>query len=204
MFIRNESFKQFLKDYPVTSGILAVNIIIFLMLYITGAWGLLPVFAYDVVRFMMASNSAIMQGAWWQLITAVFLHTTFAHILFNAFAILIFAPALEAMLGKWRFILAYLGAGVIANATALLPFIDSPDRYGASGAIFGLFGIYIFLVVFRREWIPRQDQTIILVMVAISLIYSFIGTGIDIMGHLTGFLSGLILGPILFAGKANR
>lgn len=204
MFIRTESFKQFLKHYPVTSVILTVNILIFLMFYVALQWGALYGFANVVFQFMLASNYDIMHGAWWQLITAVFLHTTFEHILFNAFSILIFAPALEMMLGKWRFTLGYLGTGIVANIASLFLESQGFSHYGASGAVFGLFGIYLYLIVFRKEWISRQDQTIVLVTLAISLIYSFIIPNIDVMGHLTGFLSGLLLAPALFTGKTFR
>lgn len=204
MFIRNEPFKLFLRHYPVTSIILALNLIIFLILYMTGTWHLAPDFAFSVFQFMVGSNAAILDGAWWQLITPVFLHISFSHILFNAFSIFIFAPALESMLGKVRFVAAFLGTGIIANIAAL--FLESPgfSHYGASGAVFGLFGVYLYIVVFRREFISQQDRTIIIVVLLLSLIGSFFYQNIDVVGHLTGFLSGLLLAPPLFTGIRFR
>lgn len=204
MFIRNEPFRFFLKHYPVTSLILAVNLLIFLVLYISGTWHVAPVFAYNVFQFMVGSNAMILQGAWWQLITPIFLHISFSHFLFNAFSIFLFAPALEALLGRLKFLLAFLGTGIIANIAVL--FLESPgfSHNGASGAVFGLFGIYLYLVIFRKELIPRPDQTIIIVLLVLGLIGSFLYPNIDIKGHLTGFLAGLALAPLLFLNVRFR
>ncbi|MET1248769.1 rhomboid family intramembrane serine protease [Sporolactobacillus sp. STCC-11] len=199
MFIRNEPFKLFLKLYPVTATILAINLLVYLMFVVTGTWQLAPEFAYHVFDFAAGSNDAILNnGAWWQLVTPIFLHITFSHILFNAFSLFIFGPALEMMLGKTRFATVFLATGVIANIAALFLEPAGFRHYGASGAIFGLLGIFIYLVIFQRERISRQDQTIIFVIVLVNLISSFIGADIDVMGHLIGFLSGLVLAPLLF------
>ncbi|MCL1632348.1 rhomboid family intramembrane serine protease [Sporolactobacillus sp. CPB3-1] len=202
MFIRNESFKHFIKFYPVTTVLLAVNLLVYLVFLITGTLRLAPEFAFHLFEFAAGSNNAILNsGSWWQLVTPIFLHISFGHILFNAFSLFIFGPALEIMLGKLRYAAAFLATGVIANIAAL--FLESAgfSHYGASGALFGLLGIYIYLVVFHRERIDRQDQTIIFVIVLISLISSFFGANIDVMGHLIGFLSGLVLAPLLFFGR---
>lgn len=203
LFIRNEPLKLFLKLYPVTTIILAINLFVYLLFVITGTWQLAPEFAYHVFEFAAGSNDAIMNnGAWWQLITPIFLHITFSHFLFNAFSLFIFGPALETMLGKTRFATVFLATGVIANIAALFLEPAGFRHYGASGAIFGLLGIFIYLVIFQRDRISRQDQTIIFVIVLVNLISSFIGADIDVMGHLIGFLSGLVLAPLFFYKRA--
>jgi membrane associated rhomboid family serine protease len=204
VFIRNEPFKRFLKDYPMTTAILAANIVVFLFLYLLLKLPSTYALGDRIFSFMVASNAAILGGAWWQVLTAVFLHTTFEHILFNAFAILIFAPALEAMLGSWRFLCGYLCTGVAANVIALFIEPSGFGHYGASGAVFGLWGIYLYLILFRGERMNREDRTILLVTLAVSLIYSFLGIGIDAKGHLTGLLTGLLIAPILFSRRTVR
>ncbi|RYL87814.1 rhomboid family intramembrane serine protease [Sporolactobacillus sp. THM7-4] len=200
MFIRNESFKIFLRRYPVTSIILAVDILIYVVFFISGR--VAPFFAFHAFQYMAGVNTMILQGSWWQLVTPIFLHITFSHILFNAFSIFIFAPALETMLGRTKFMIAFLGTGIISNVAAL--FLEPPDfsHYGASAAVFGLMGFYLYLVVFRRHMVSQQDRTIIIVMLVISLLSSFAYPNIDIVGHLTGFLSGLLLAPLLFTGSS--
>ncbi|RYL98476.1 rhomboid family intramembrane serine protease [Sporolactobacillus sp. THM7-7] len=202
MFIRNESFQSFLKHYPVTSAILAIDIFVYLFFLIVGK--IAPLFTYYAFQYMVGTNALILQGNWWQLGTPVFLHVTFSHILFNAFSLLILAPALEAMLGKGKFIAAFLGTGIISNVAAL--FLEPPSfsHYGASAAVFGLMGIYLYLAVFRQYLITQQDRTIIIVILIISMIGSFFYPNVDILGHFTGFLAGFALAPLLFVRSGLR
>lgn len=197
MFIRNEPFRLFIKLYPITTAILAINTAIYLLLFVCSSLGLAPEFALNVFQFLVGSNAAIDQGWWWQLITPIFLHVAFSHFLFNAFSIFIFAPALEGLLGKSRFIVAFLGTGVVSNILAFLLEPAGFSHYGASAAIFGLFGVYLFLIIFHRHVISKQDQTILIVFLIIDLISTFVYQNIDIMGHFTGFLAGLLLAPLL-------
>ncbi len=203
LFIRNESFKLFLKLYPITAILLGINVLLYLLFVLTGTWRLAPEFAFTIFNFAAGSNDAMLNGgAWWQLVTPIFLHITFSHILFNAFSLYIFGPALEQLIGKFRYLIAFISTGIIANIAALFLEPIGFVHYGASGALFGLLGIYIYLVVFRREFISRQDQTIIFVIVLVSLISSFFSANIDIIGHLIGFLAGLALAPLFFYKKA--
>ncbi|MFC7394904.1 rhomboid family intramembrane serine protease [Scopulibacillus cellulosilyticus] len=195
MFVRNENFKTFIKLYPIVSCIIAINIVIYLIIFLdkftsTGI-------GYTIVNSGIGFNAAIAYGEWWRLITPIFLHITFPHVLFNCFSILLFAPALELLLGKWRFIIAYLGAGLIGN---LAVYLFQPMGYsylGASGAIFGLFGIYLFMVAIRRDLIDSFNTKIIVVILILGLISTFVYPDIDILGHLFGFLGGFILAPFL-------
>ncbi|CAM3111522.1 rhomboid family intramembrane serine protease [Sporolactobacillus spathodeae] len=203
MFIRNEPFKLFLKLYPITSIILIVNIAIYLMLFLCTYFHLAPDFAYAFIVIFGRTRAALDNGWWWQVITPVFLHTDFAHILFNAFSIFIFAPALEALLGKLRFSVIYLSVGVISNTLSLFlePGVLS---YGASTAIYGLFGIYLFLILFHKERMNRQDRLVVLVFLIINLVFSFTDSRIDVIGHFTGLLAGLILAPLFFIHRLKN
>ncbi|HET7522496.1 MAG TPA: rhomboid family intramembrane serine protease [Bacillales bacterium] len=191
MFIRNESFRSFLRHYPVVSFIVGINLVIFL-----------PVFFWPghfIVNLMAQYNIRIAMGEYWRLVTPIFLHATIPHVLFNSFSTVLFAPALERILGKWRFIAAYLGAGVIGNiATFLLqgPYYGS---LGASGAIFGLFGIYIYMILFRKDLIDRDSQQIVVTIIVFSLIMTFFSANINILAHLFGLIGGLLLAPPLLA-----
>ncbi|MBM7644668.1 membrane associated rhomboid family serine protease [Scopulibacillus daqui] len=195
MFVRNENFKTFIRLYPIVTCIIAINILVYLIIFLDK---ITPSgIGYSILSSGIGFNAAIAYGEWWRLITPIFLHITFPHILFNCFSILLFAPALELLLGKWRFIAAYLGAGFISN---LASFIFQPMGYthlGASGAIFGLFGIYLYMVAIRRDLIDKTNTTIIVVILILGLISTFIYPDIDVLGHLFGFLGGFILAPFL-------
>ncbi|GAA0431605.1 rhomboid family intramembrane serine protease [Lentibacillus halophilus] len=191
MFVRNErSIKEFMHLYPVVSWLVIINL---------GLWllnSLLP-FGNTIQGLGSGVNFLISQGEYWRLFTSMVLHKTLMHALFNSFAIVLFGPALEQMLGKWKFILAYVGTGFIGNlATVLL----GPAIYasvGASGAIYGLFGIYVFMVAFRKHLIDQSSAQVITIIFIIGLVMTFIRPGINVYAHVFGFIGGFAIAPMV-------
>jgi rhomboid protease GluP len=191
MFIRNErSIKEFMHYYPVVSTIVIIHIVIWFL------YDVLPFrFIYD---FGVGWHYEIHNGEYWRFVTPIFLHGGLMHMLFNSFSLVLFGPALEKMLGKLKFILAYLGAGILAN---IATFFINPSfgfaHVGASGAIFGLFGIYVFMAAFRKQLIDAGSAQIIKVILIIGLIMTFINPGINIYGHVLGFAAGFLIAPLV-------
>lgn len=126
-------------------------------------------------------NLGVANGEWWRLITPILLHAGFTHLLFNSMSIFLFAPALERMLGKARFLLVYAGSGIIGNIGT---YVTEPLDYvhvGASGAIFGLFGVYLFMVLFRNELIGQEHSKMIITLLAFAILMSFINSNINMI-----------------------
>ncbi|GIO24329.1 rhomboid family intramembrane serine protease [Oceanobacillus sp. J11TS1] len=196
MFIRTErSIKEFFQLYPVVTIIVGVNIFLWLII------DFLNLQIGNYLRlYGIGINAGIAEGQWWRLITPTFLHAGAMHMLFNSFSLVLFGPALEQMLGKIKFLLAYLGTATTANI--VIYFIESPTyaHLGASGAIFGLFGIYVYMVVFRKDLIDQSSSQIVAVIVTIALVMTFLRSNISILGHLFGLFSGFIYAPLLLAG----
>jgi rhomboid protease GluP len=198
MFIRNEDFKTFLKLYPIVSIIIAIHIIVFLAL------NFLPGRGY-LLLWGVGSNIRIQGGEFYRLVTPIFMHHQFSHFLFNTFSLFLFAPALERLLGKIRFIIGYLGAGILANlATYWVGGAGYPPHLGASGAIFGLFGIYLYIVIYRKSLIDQANKQIIVTILVISLIMTFLMPNISVLGHLFGLIGGAALSPLLLTGIGRR
>ncbi|MEN2769216.1 rhomboid family intramembrane serine protease [Ornithinibacillus xuwenensis] len=194
MFIRNEkSIKEFIQFYPVVSVIVIIHIVIWFL------HTLLPIpFFEQLYDLGKGSHFGIHNGEYWRFITPIFLHAGFTHMLFNSFSLVLFGPALEQMLGKVKFLFAYLGAGILAN---IATFILNPSfgyvHVGASGAIFGLFGMYVFMVAFRKHLIDSQNAQIVMVIFIIGMIMTFIRPGINQYAHVFGFIAGFLLAPIV-------
>jgi rhomboid protease GluP len=191
MFVRTENFRTFMTLYPIVSFIIFVHIVL---------WGL-TYFPFDTGKWLMEQmvgfNYLIKTGEYWRLVTPIFLHGHFSHFLFNSISLIIFGPALERMMGKSRFVIAYLGSGILANLATYFIETLMYSHVGSSGAIFGLFGIYAYLVVFRKERINPINSQMIMTILIIGLIMTFLNSNINITAHLFGFLAGGILAPFL-------
>ncbi|WP_121641936.1 rhomboid family intramembrane serine protease [Bacillus vallismortis] len=198
MFIRTENFQTFIRLYPVVTFILALQAVLWLFFS-------LPIHSVVLWRDTVTGyNLGVTNGEWWRLITPVLLHAGFTHLLFNSMSIFLFAPALEQMLGKTRFLLVYAGSGIIGNIGT---YVTEPLDYvhvGASGAIFGLFGVYLYMVVFRKELIGREHSKMILTLLAFAVLMSLINSNINIMAHLFGLCGGFLLSFLCVQIKERR
>lgn len=197
MFVRNESFLQYIKSYPIISIIILLQLLLYMMNFI-------PFIPHKYFfQGLSGMNIYIADGEYWRLVTPIFLHANFSHLLFNSLSLILFGPFLEKALGKSIFILNYLACGVIAN---LATFIFLPLTYshvGASGAIYGLFGIYLAMFLLKKREISQRDtQQIIIPIIVIALIMTFIESNVNITAHIAGILAGCLLGFLLFKKKS--
>ncbi|MBS4205303.1 rhomboid family intramembrane serine protease [Lederbergia citrea] len=191
MFLRTESFGQFLRLYPVISFIIAIQLVLFLIMH-------MPFFPHNwVLESMAGVNILIMEGEIWRLFTPIIVHVGFSHLLFNSFSLVLFGPALERALGKFMFILVYIACGLGANLATLIIHPPYYTHIGASGAIFGLFGVYLAAILIKKDSMPLQGKQVILPIAAISVVMTFFQSGVNITGHIFGLISGFIIGIVL-------
>src|SRR5690625_2855927 len=195
MFIRQErSIREFFHFYPVVSVIVITNIILWIFTqFLPNSIGEI------ILRFGIGQNFAISEfGEFWRLFTPIFLHANVGHVLFNSFALILFGPALERMVGKGRFILLYLVTGIVGNiGTYVINPYDRTLHLGASGAIYGLFGMYLYMTIRRQDLIDPQSAQIVRTIFIIGLVMTFIRPNINIAAHLFGFIGGAALAPLL-------
>ena len=124
-------------------------------------------------------------GQYYRLLTAMFLHYGLLHIAFNMWALIYIGPPLELALGRLRYGLLYLLAGIGGNVAAYVfgpPLVPSA---GASGAVFGLFGAYA--VIARQQ---RRSVGGIGLVIAVNLVFSFTFPNIDWQAHIGGLVIG--------------
>lgn len=195
LFIRTErSIKDFIYFYPIVSILIAINILLWFIVHF------LP-FDFGTYLYYMGAGhnfSVHEYGEYWRIITPIFLHGDLMHTLFNSFALVLFGPALEQMLGKFKFIIAYLVTGIIGNiGTYVVNPTSMTFHIGASGAIYGIFGLYIFMVLFRKHLIDSGNAQIVTTIFVIGLVMTFIRPGINIFAHIFGFIGGVAIGPLI-------
>ncbi|WP_112179721.1 MULTISPECIES: rhomboid family intramembrane serine protease [Paraliobacillus] len=194
MFFRSETFKDFIRFYPTVTIIIGIQLFVWLNTFFStplGDW----IFSWGI-----GWNAAIEAEQYWRFLTPIFIHdpSSIMHILFNSFSLVLFGPALEQMLGKSKFIFVYLFAGVVGN---IFTYLAEPGlnymHYGASGAVYGLIGLYIYMAFSRKDLIDPSSRQIVITIGVIGLIMTFLRPGINIYAHLFGFIGGLALGPLV-------
>ncbi len=179
--------------YNLTYILIAFNVIAYAFTsFLSGN----PIVTSDEVLRMYGQNNAmVMQGWFFQLFTSIFVHVNSVHLIGNMFFLLIFGLRAEEMFRIEEYAMIYLLTGLAGNLLTLLlgPWFISA---GASGAIFGLFGAVATYV--RRA----VGQSIIT-----ALAYSFFlliistGVGVNVLAHLGGLVTGLLIGYLLGSKK---
>lgn len=139
----------------------------------------------------------IENGEWWRIITSFFSHGSFTHILFNMIALFGAGMYIEPVIGPFVYSLFYLLCGFgggIAGSWLDFRFGTDAISVGASGAVFGLFGIlFIFCI---KKTVRNVDKINVFLFVAVSLADSFNDSGIDLFGHIGGLIVGLLVALI--------
>ncbi|WP_322922634.1 rhomboid family intramembrane serine protease [Paenibacillus campi] len=195
LFVRYENWKSFLRFYPLTSFIVLANVIVFvLMTFNGGSQNTATLIEYGALTNLLGYDQ------WWRTFTAMFVHIGFDHLLFNTFALIVFAPPLERLLGTLRYGVLYLASGLIGNVISLELYWQSSEGHlaaGASGAIYGIYGAFLYIALFQRGMLDRVSRQTIYTILGLGLVYTFIIPGIGIWAHLGGLISGFFIYGLL-------
>lgn len=181
-------------NLTVTYAIIAVNALVFILMAFNGA-GIFD--ANGLVHIKWGSNFGLLtkSGDWWRLFTCMFLHFGIIHIALNMYALYSIAMYLEPMLGKAKFLVAYVCTGVLASVLSLWWHSEPVNSAGASGAVFGMYGVFLGLLT--TNLIPKKVRQSLLQSIVIFVIYNLaygLKGGIDNAAHVGGLLSGLAIG----------
>jgi len=131
----------------------------------------------------------VARGDWWRLLTAAFLHYGPIHLALNMYSLFYAGTLLEHVIGRWRFALLYLAAGIAGSAGAIL-WNPLSVTVGASGAIFGILGA--LFVLERKRHIATGGQ--VAGLIVINLIFTFtLSSFISVGGHVGGLIAGIAL-----------
>ncbi|NHN29552.1 rhomboid family intramembrane serine protease [Paenibacillus agricola] len=201
MFSRRESLKQYFSWYPVTAVIICINLLL---------WGLMEWYelshSKDETFYLFGALFDLpgLTAEPWRYVTAIFLHNGFAHLLFNCFALYVFAPPLERMLGKWRYLLTYIASGIAGNICSMWLHMDYFISVGASGAIYGIYAAFLYLALFRKDIIDSQTKKMVVILIAVGFANSLIVPNIDIYAHLGGFIGGFVVLALIVLSIKRR
>ncbi len=215
------------KTAPVvTVALIAVNVLVFLHEQALGPYLEKFVFAYGLVprRLVFWPGDPLDPARYLPLITSMFWHGGWLHLLGNMLYLWIFGDNVEDKLGHFRYLLFYLAAGVAASLTqvALNPGSTLPT-VGASGAIAGVLGAYIvsfprarvvtFVPLFFLPWIVQIPAFVYLAFWFLMQVLSGLaemglpaqnGGGVAWWAHIGGFIAGIVLVKLMEPARRPR
>ncbi|NEU10329.1 rhomboid family intramembrane serine protease [Flavihumibacter sp. R14] len=194
------------KGYLLTPIIVSLNILYWLISFALLGFRAIPFahtgvpasFYNDFLNIIGANNRYLaLSGEYWRLFTAIFIHITISHLFSNMYALVYIGLMTENKIGSRRFLAIYILSGLAGSANSLL-FHPSGYMIGASGAIMGMFGAFLALLLssgFEKH--ARKAMFISTALViALMLLNGFSKTGVDNAAHIGGLISGFVIGVI--------
>jgi membrane associated rhomboid family serine protease len=171
---------------PAVLTLIVVNVVVFAAQQLLG-----NAFTQRLVSY----PPAIASGQWYRLLTPMFLHAGILHIGLNMLALYYLGPPIERVFGSVRFVVMYLVTGFLASVASYVLGPPGVPSLGASGAIFGVFGV-LLVYVFNRRSNPAATQLLrsLLFLLGLNVLLGVIVPAIDIYAHAGGFVAGLLMG----------
>jgi len=189
------------KKYWATPIIADLNIFMLVIMVFSGVGLFLPE-GYELLDWGANFKPITANGQWWRLITSTFLHAGIIHLAYNMFALIVVGIFLESVIGSITFLIIYLITGFIASISSLL-YNDPTICVGASGAIFGMYGILVALLLLKYidKNLSSMLKTSVVIFIGLNLVMGFFDGKIDLAAHLGGLISGFTIGIIYFPFK---
>jgi rhomboid protease GluP len=148
-----------------------------------------------LIEFGAKYNPLILEGEWWRLLSAMFLHIGFLHLFMNSLALFYLGGAVERMFGTSRFLFIYFIAGLSGSIASFA--FNEQVAAGASGAIFGCFGALLYFgIVHRKLFLRTMGKNVITVLI-INLIFGFAVPMVDNGAHIGGLIGGFLASYIV-------
>lgn len=189
------------KNIPIVTTILIIiNIAVFLVMEFTGSTENTQ-FLYE--HGAMYWPAVLEDGQWYRLITHMFVHSGANHIINNMFMLGILGYQIEKEYGPIKYLITYFVSGIggaVLSALIEMSLGEAVVSVGASGAIFGIFGVML-VMIFKNRQRMGQVSAPRLIILFVLMVFGNMEEGVDVMAHLGGALIGVAMGFLLYRIK---
>ena len=191
------------RRFLATPLLLDLNLLVFGLMGFAGVSASEPT-GRELVRWGSNVSGLTLHGEPWRLLTCLFVHAGLSHLLLNMFSLWLLGLLVEDRVGPLRLGVVYLASGVGGGLASLWWHSNGINSVGASGAIFGLYGFLLALLVSKKLVLDKSDRRAMLGLVlylVLSNLLSGLTGNIDNAAHLGGLLTGLLVaGPLAMRG----
>lgn len=178
-----------LRRIPVTVTLIAICILVFLWMTIIGGSTNSGVLVFAGAKY----TPLILQGQWWRLLTAGFVHIGIQHLIINMITLYFIGMYVEELFGHFKMLVIYLVSVFVGNLASMLFQPIQNISAGASTGLFGLFGAFIMLgVTNRNNPMIQQLAKQFLILVVVNIGFDLLMPGVDLAGHLGGLVGGFL------------
>lgn len=201
-------FDRYRKVPQLTVILIGINVAIYLLVMF------LPSSMTSLYNAGTLSTVALSQGRIWTLVTSMFLHGSLTHLLCNMISLYYLGTMSETVFGKGKFAILYFASGIIgglAYCGVNMLAGDPTGAVGASGAIFGLFGAYGYLLLreskYNRVFAVKPgsaDITSFFVMLAVNIVFGLTSPGIANEAHIGGMIAGFVIAAVMYPKITRR
>ena len=185
----------FSKKKPVvTYALIISNLIMFIASVIVGGtiFNMEPNTLYNLGGLVSYEGMNSNPLELYRLVTSMFLHAGVIHLAFNMYALYVLGPQLESFFGKFKFSIIYFVSGIIGGLVSMIFQGSNIVSVGASGAIFGLIGAFIFFGYHYRVYFGSVIRSQIIPLLVANLILGYMVSGVNMAAHVGGLIGGVL------------
>lgn len=184
--------------------LVAINIVVYIVCTATGE------LLYNVGGMSVAT--VIGDGQWYRILTSMFLHGDITHIFNNMLILYLLGNMVEQRIGRWQFATSYFICGIVAGLISLgAKYFSGMDAnsIGASGAVYGIFGIALVTELTTINWrrinlFTVQRLLLVILCIGVSLYVDSRTAGIDYEAHVSGLCMGAIIGMTWYFNQLRK
>ena len=187
------TYAQPVRPVPLMTYLfVGINAVVLFLMYMAGY----PVDMWVPARFgAIVPDYILVDGQWWRLFTAMFVHFGVAHFFANVMGLVIFGSRVERYFGRLAFCLSYIVTGVMGSIFSL--YFTRGYAAGASGAVYGLVGVIFAYTRITGRSIELMNWYIMFLFAGVGIAMGMMTAGVDNFGHLGGLIGGFVIGAAM-------
>lgn len=186
------------KGAPINLIMFLANIFVYFYMLLTGSPYNLD---YMLAHGAMYVPYVVEKGEYYRLFTCMFIHFGIQHLIGNMIVLFFLGDNLERAIGKIKYLIVYIISGLtgsICSFTFSYIFNRNIISGGASGAIFGIIGALLWVVIKNKGRLEDMTTFRVLLLIIYAIYSGLAGKNIDNVAHIAGLLSGFLLALILY------